>query len=147
MISLSYNGRYVLFMIYGILSHVIIIVHLLWIVFLVAGSYWGIRRRPVMMIHGTGLVFALISQVFGWHCPITLLQLWLQKQHSAAQAYPCSFIAYYAEKLVYIDLSPRIISALTLAPLGVTTCIYWRVYKKTAARSLLSLADKYAQRK
>ncbi len=118
-------------MIYGILADVVIIVHLLWILFLIAGSYWGSRHRPVMIIHGAGLVFALISQLVGWYCPLTILEVWLQGKRNAAQAYPGSFIAHYAEKLVYIDLSPGIIFALTLALVGITIGNYWRVFRKT----------------
>ncbi len=118
-------------MIYGILADTVIIVHFLWILFLITGSYWGSRHRPVMMIHGAGLVFALISQLFGWYCPLTLLEVWLQKKRNTAQAYPGSFIAHYAEKLVYIDLSPRVIFALTLALVGVTIWTYRRAFRKT----------------
>ncbi len=117
-------------MIYGILADVIIIVHLLWILFLIAGSYWGSRHRLVMMIHWAGLVFALISQLFGWYCPLTILEVWLQEKRNAAQTYPGSFIAHYAEKLVYIDLSPGIIFALTIVLVGVTILVYSRVFRK-----------------
>ncbi len=120
-------------MIYRILADVVIIVHLLWILFLIAGPYWGSRHRPVMMIHGAGLVFALISQLFGWYCPLTILEVWLQEKRNAEQSYPGSFIAHYAKKLVYVDLSADIIFALTLALVGVTILTYWRAVRKTVS--------------
>ena len=117
-------------MIYGILAHVVIIVHFFWILFLIGGAYWGLRYRPVMMIHGTGLAFALISQLCGWYCPLTLLEVWLREKQNTALAYPGSFIAHYAERLVYIDLPHGIILALTLALVVSTIWAYRRVFKK-----------------
>jgi Protein of Unknown function (DUF2784) len=120
-------------MIYGIFADVVIIVHLFWILFLIAGAYWGSRYRPVMIIHGAGLIFALVSQRAGWNCPLTVLEVWLREKHNTAQAYPGSFIAHYAEKLVYIDLSPGIVFALTLALVGATLWTYWRVFRRTVS--------------
>ncbi len=120
-------------MIYGILADIVVIVHLFWILFLIAGAFLGKRYRPVMIVHGAGLVFALTSQFFGWYCPLTLLEVRLREQFNASQAYPGSFIAHYAEELVYIDLSPRIIFALTILLVGATVWIYWRALRKTAS--------------
>jgi hypothetical protein len=120
-------------MIYGIFADAVIIVHLFWILFLIAGVYWGSRYRLVMLIHGAGLLFALISQLFGWYCPLTLLEVWLREKHNAAQAYPGSFIAHYAEKLVYIDISPAVIFILTIALVGATVWIYWRGFRKAVS--------------
>jgi hypothetical protein len=54
----------------------------------------------------------------------------MEKQNSA-QAYPGSFIAHYAEKLVYIDVAPAIIFVLTLVLVGVNVWVYRRAFKKT----------------
>ncbi len=117
-------------MLYGILADIVVLVHLLWIVFLIAGAYWGRKLRSVMAVHGAGLVFAVISQAFGWYCPLTHLEVWLRERQNAARGYPGSFIAHYAEKLVYLDVSPGIIFALTLILVGVTVEIYWRAFKR-----------------
>lgn len=118
-----------MFMFYRILADIVIIIHLLWIFFLIAGAYWGRKRRAVMMFHGAGLVFAVLSQVFGWYCPLTHLEVWLAAKQNAARAYPGSFIAHYAEKLVYIDVQPTIIFLLTVVCVGVNAWLYWRVFK------------------
>ncbi len=117
-------------MFYGILADTVVLVHLLWILFLIVGAHWGRKHRPVMVVHGVGLVFAVVSQVFGWYCPLTHLEVWLRKRQNSAQAYHGSFIAHYAEKLVYIDVSPGIILALTLVLVGLTVRIYGRAFKR-----------------
>jgi hypothetical protein len=116
-------------MLYRILADIVIIIHLLWIFFLIAGAYWGRKRRAFMMFHGVGLVFAVLSQVLGWYCPLTYLEVWLAAKQNAAQSYPGSFIAHYAEKLVYIDVPPTIIFLLTIVCVGVNAWLYWRAYK------------------
>ena len=119
-------------MLYGFLANTVTIVHLFWILFLITGAYWA-NIRPVMIIHGAGLAYALISQLFGWYCPLTLLEDWLRGKHNEGQTYPGSFIAHYAEKLVYIDLSPAVVFALTLALVGVSIYIYLRKLRKTVS--------------
>ncbi len=84
----------------------------------------------VMAIHGAGLVFAIVSQIFGWYCPLTHLEVWLAEKQGAARAYPGSFIAHYAEKLVYIDVPPALIFVLTLILITANAWIYGRRISK-----------------
>ena len=117
-------------MFYRVLADIVVSAHLLWIFFLLAGAYLGRKHRPVMLLHGAGLVFAVVSQVFGWYCPLTHLEAWLMEKQHTAQAYPGSFIAHYAKKLVYIDVPPAVIFVLTLVLVCVNGWIYWRAVEK-----------------
>lgn len=117
-------------MLYGILADIVISVHLLWILFLIAGAYWGREHRPVMWFHGGGLAFAMISQVFGWYCPLTHLEVWLREKQNILLTYPGSFISHYTEKLIYVEMSGAIIFALTLVLIGINAWIYWKAYWK-----------------
>ena len=117
-------------MLYRILADIVVVTHLLWILFLIAGAYWGKKSRAVMAVHGAGLAFAVVSQIFGWYCPLTHLEIRLAAKHNSALAYPGSFLAHYAEKLVYINVTPAIIFVFTLVLVGVTVWIYWRAFKK-----------------
>ena len=120
-------------MLSGILADIVVFAHLLWVLFLIAGAYWGRKHRLVRLAQGAGLGFAVISQVFGWYCPLTYLEVWLRKKQAAARDYPGSFIAHYAEKLVYIELSPAIIFVLTLALVGINVLIYKRALTRTGS--------------
>jgi predicted transglutaminase-like protease len=115
---------------YRVLADIVVVTHLFWIFFLIVGAYWGRKHRAVMAVHGAGLVFAVVSQIFGWYCPLTHLEVWLAAKENTALAYPGSFVAHYAEKLVYINVAPAIISVFTLVLVGVTVWIYWRAFKK-----------------
>ncbi len=116
---------------YRVLADVVVFAHFLWIIFLVAGAYWGRKHRAVMIVHGAGLAFAIVSQVLGWYCPLTYLEVWLREKQRASPAYPGSFIAHYVEELVYIEVAPAVIFALTLALISANMWIYWRALKKT----------------
>ncbi len=118
-------------MLYRVLADIVVLVHLLWIIFLIAGAYWGGKYRTVMTVHGAGLVFAVVSQIFGWYCPLTHIEVWLKEKQHPSLAYPGSFIAHYAEKLVYIEVAPVIVFALTLVLVCVNVCIYRNAFKKT----------------
>ncbi len=117
-------------MLYRILADIVVVTHLLWIFFLIVGAYWGRKHRAVMVAHGAGLVFAVVSQIFGWYCPLTHLETRLAAKQNPALAYPGSFLAHYAEKLVYINVAPATIFVLTLVLVGVTAWIYWMAFRK-----------------
>ncbi len=117
-------------MLYRVFADIVVITHLLWIFFLIAGAYWGRKHRAVMAVQGAGLVFAVVSQIFGWYCPLTHLEIWLAAKENTALAYPGSFLAHYAEKLVYINVTPAIIFVFTLVLVGVTAWTYWRAFRK-----------------
>ena len=117
-------------MLYRVLSDVVVLVHLLWIQILIGGAYWGRKKGVVMLAHVAGLVFASTSQIFGWYCPLTLLEVWLREKQGTAQVYPGSFIAHYAEQLVYVDVSPTIIFVLTIVLIIVNVWIYAMACRK-----------------
>lgn len=117
-------------MIYGILADIVVLTHLLWIVFLMTGAYWGRNHRIIMIVHGAGLAYAIALQVFGWYCPLTHLEVWLREKQFGSGAYFSSFIAHYAEKLVYIDVTPEIVFIMTLVLISVNVWIYSEVVKK-----------------
>ena len=105
-------------MIYKILADSVVFIHFLWIVFLIFGALPGVRYRPVKYFHIGGLGFAVVSQIFGWHCPLTYLEVWLRERHGEL-GYGGSFIAYYLERIIYLEVSGTAIFTLT-----VVLCIF-----------------------
>lgn len=128
MLELSGKGNF--FVVYRVLADIVVVTHLLWIFFLITGAYWGRKHRPVMIMHGAGLVFAVVMQVFGWYCPLTHLEVWLRERQGVGESYPGSFIAHYVENLVYLEVTGRMIFMLTLILLAVNGWMYWKAFKK-----------------
>jgi hypothetical protein len=111
-------------MLYKIAADVVVLIHLLWILFLIFGVFVGKKNRFIKILHITGLGFSVIMQIFGWYCPLTHLELWLRKRHDPSLSYSGSFIIHYAEKLIYVELSPPIIFVLTLILVSMSAYLY-----------------------
>ncbi len=109
---------------YKILADFTILLHFLWIVFLIIGGLWGRRRRAVRYVHVGGLGFAFVINLFGLYCPLTYLEVWLRARHSPGAAYAGSFIAHYMEKLIYIPVSQTALLGLTLLLLAFNAWVY-----------------------
>jgi hypothetical protein len=101
-------------MVHKILADLVVLLHFLWIVFLFGGAFWGARNKTARILHLGGLFFALIIQISNWYCPLTYLEVWLRSKHNPGLAYTGSFILFYIEKIVYLDLPRSLILLFTL---------------------------------
>ncbi|MFZ2198025.1 MAG: DUF2784 domain-containing protein [Thermodesulfovibrionales bacterium] len=111
---------------YKILADVVVIIHFLWILFLIFGALPGVRNKAVKIFHISGLVFAFVIQIFGWYCPLTHLEVWLRAKHDPSLAYAGSFIMHYLEGLIYIEIPAQLIFSLTLLLIGFNAWFYLR---------------------
>ncbi len=115
---------------YKIAADLIVFIHFLWILFLIFGFFLGRKYKTFKVVHITGLCFALIIQIFGWYCPLTYIEIWLREKHNPALSYSGSFIIYYVEKIVYIELSRWIIFILTAILVLISLYFYTGVKHK-----------------
>jgi hypothetical protein len=111
---------------YKILADITVLSHFLWIVFLFLGGIWGRQSRLVKTFHLSGLAFALIIQIFDWYCPLTHLEAWLRAKHNPDLAYAGSFIIYYVERIIYLEISRYIVLIVTLLLVTLNVWIYRR---------------------
>ncbi len=122
-------------MIYGILADIAVLVHFLWILFLIFGAFIGVRYTAAKMIHVFGLIFAFIIQITGRYCPLTDLEVWLRSRQAPSLAYKGPFIIHYAEKLIYIDVSRFAITISTIVLCLFNGWFYLRKKKSVSGRS------------
>jgi hypothetical protein len=111
---------------YKILADIVVLIHFLWIIFLIFGALIGVKYKAVKIFHISGLVFAFILQIFDWYCPLTHLEVWLRAKHNPALSYTGSFIVYYLEKVIYLKVSEYLILILTLLLCGFNVWFYLR---------------------
>jgi hypothetical protein len=114
-------------MLVKILSDFIVLVHFLWILFLIFGALLGVRNKTIKYIHLSGLFFAILIQVFGWYCPLTHLEFWLRSRHDPSIGHAGSFIIYYMERLVYLEIPP---TGILLATIGLVAFNLWIYLRK-----------------
>ncbi len=112
-------------MVYKILADAVVLIHFLWILFLVFGAIPGVRRRIIKMFHIAGLAYALVIQTVEWYCPLTHLEVWLKSKYAAGPTYGEPFVVHYIEELVYLDVSRNLIAAFTLVICLVNGWIYF----------------------
>jgi len=111
-----------------ILADIVVLVHFLWIVFLFLGAVWGVKNKVIRVFHLSGLFFAILIQVFGWYCPFTHLEFWLRSKHDPALTYTGSFVIYYVEKVIYLELSQTTIFIFTIIICVYNTLFYFRKF-------------------
>jgi hypothetical protein len=95
-------------MTYKILADFILLIHFLWILFLFFGAYIGARVRVLRILHLSGLAFALITEIFGWYCPLTYLEVWLDRSMTPIGVYRILH-HHYVEKIVYLNFPDLIV--------------------------------------
>ena len=111
---------------YIFLADAVVLAHLLWIVFLFTGAYWGRRHVAAGILHVSGLIYALVIQVFGWYCPLTILEYYLREKASSGGAYAGTFISHYVHKVVYLDVSRTFVFIATLVLIITNLWLYLR---------------------
>ncbi len=121
-------------MILRILADITVLIHLLWILFLIFGAVAGVKYLAIKIIHLSGLAFAFVIMIFGWYCPLTYLEAWLRQQHDPTLSYTGSFIAHHIEKLVYLEMSHSALIVLTILLVGFNIWIYMRKNNRKGER-------------
>lgn len=98
-------------MIYKLLAHFTILLHFVWILFLVFGVFIALKRPKIALVHLAGLLFSFVLNIFGWYCPLTYLENYLRYLHDAKSAYSGPFITNYLERIIYPSLPALYIRA------------------------------------
>jgi hypothetical protein len=108
---------------YRLAADALLLLHFLWIAFLVLGLPLGLylRLHRLRLLHALGLVLALGLQLTNILCPLTVWEEHLRIRQQPAFSYRGSFIMAYIEKLVYPGwVSPNTITSLTALLVGLT---------------------------
>jgi hypothetical protein len=95
-------------MLWRVLADAVLVLHLLFIAFAVAGGLLAWRWRPVMLLHLPVLAWAALLEFEGWICPLTPLENRLRAAGGAA-GYPGGFIEHYLVPWIYpAALTPQL---------------------------------------
>lgn len=103
----------------------VVVLHLLWIVFLILGAIPGSRWTWVKWLHLAALAFSIALQTFSWICPLTHLEAWLRTL-GGAQPYEGTFIRHYVEQVVYAEIPRSALFAGTLIVVALSLWLYLR---------------------
>src|SRR5580692_2697619 len=102
---------------YSVLAVSVLLLHALFILWLVFGALLTRSRPSRRFLHIGSLVWGILTELLPWPCPLTLLENWLEAK-AGVEPYQSGFLLHYLDKLVYPDISA---SMLTIA--GVVICV------------------------
>ena len=117
-------------MIYKLLAYFTILLHFVWIVFLIFGFYFALKKSKIAWFHLAGLLFSLILNIMGWYCPLTYLENYLHYLGDRGSEYGGSFILKYSEYIIYPDLPETYIRIVGIIFVGFYTIFYVYMAKK-----------------
>ncbi|MGV8057909.1 MAG: DUF2784 domain-containing protein [Smithellaceae bacterium] len=85
---------------YNLLANATILLHFLFIVFVVGGGLLVIRWPQVFFVHLPAAVWGTAVEIFGWICPLTPLENYF-RQLAGGTPYRGDFIARYFLPVIY----------------------------------------------
>lgn len=118
-------------MVYVTLARLTLIVHFLFILFVVLGGLFVLRRPKLAWIHLPVFLWGAGILIFSVPCPLTPLEkLFLEQAHYPA--YEGSFIEHYLLSVIYPGGLTRTVQLiLALVVLMINGPIYWYVFGDT----------------
>ena len=121
-------------MIYLILADLLVIVHLLFIIFVLLGGLLLMLRGSLIFVHLPTVIWAAVISFKGGICPLTPLENYLRGVAGTA-GYEQGFVEYYLIPIIYpSNLTSNIQIMLGIFVLLINLCIYCLVYYKRMAK-------------
>jgi len=121
-------------MIYLILADLLVIVHLLFIIFVILGGLLLTLRGSIVFVHLPAVIWASLSSFKGWICPLTPLENYLRSV-AGVDPYEQGFVEYYIIPIIYpSSLTANIQILLGFLVVLINLGIYCLVYYKRIAK-------------
>lgn len=87
-------------MIYWLLANVLLLLHLLFILFVLAGGLLVTRKPGLVWLHLPAVLWGALIEFAGWICPLTPLENRF-RQLSGESGYSGGFVEHYLLPLIY----------------------------------------------
>lgn len=126
-------------MAYGIAAAAVLLLHLAFILFVVAGAGLALRRHWVIALHFPAALWGFLVEAGNLPCPLTYLENWLRMRGGQA-GYGEGFVEHYLLATIYpAGLTRSIQYALAAFVLLVNACLYAAVLRR--ARHHTGMSD------
>jgi len=115
---------------YLLLADAVLVVHALFIAFVLFGGLLVLRRHRLAWLHLPAVAWAVLLEVFGWLCPLTPLELKF-RQLAGSSGYSGGFVEHYLVALIYpAGLTREIQLYLAAGVIILNVIIYRRVWRR-----------------
>ncbi len=116
------------------LATLVVLVHMAFVAFVVAGAVLTLRWPRVAWVHLPAALWGAMIALAGWVCPLTPLENWLRVRGGAA-TYDRGFLEHYLLPLLYpAPLTRGVQIATGVFVVVVNVLVYWRVLHARGAR-------------
>lgn len=119
---------------YVALAVAVLILHTLFIVWIIFGALIT-RNRPILRwLHIASLIWGILTELTAWPCPLTLVENWLEAK-AGIEPYQGGFLLHYLDRLVYPDISVVLLVTVGVLVCAVNLVIYvWQVWSAVHSR-------------
>ncbi len=120
-------------MIYRLLADVLVVVHALFVVFVVLGWLPVLRWPRVAWLHLPAAAWGALIEFAGWYCPLTPLEKWFRVR-GGLDAYEGGFIQHYMLPVLYPPgLTREVQIVLGLIVVAINLAVYARLWRRWLA--------------
>jgi hypothetical protein len=115
-------------MIYRLAADLVVVVHFLFVLFVVFGGALVLSRPRIAWIHVPVALYGALIEFFSWICPLTPLENWLRRRGGEA-GYAGGFVEHYILPILYPGgLTRGVEIVLGVAVLVINGFFYWRLW-------------------
>jgi hypothetical protein len=114
--------------VYSALAVCVLLLHALFIVWVVFGAFVT-RSRPILRwLHIASLLWGILTELTPWPCPLTVLENWLESK-AGVEPYQGGFLLHYMDKLVYPDISATVLTVAGVLVCALNLALYgWQLW-------------------
>lgn len=87
-------------MLYSLVADALLIVHFLFIGFVVLGGLLLLKWRRLVYLHLPAAVWGALIEFYGWRCPLTPWEIYFRRA-AGETGYDMGFIEHYLAPLIY----------------------------------------------
>ena len=114
---------------YGALADAVVVVHFLFVLFVLFGGLLVLRWRRVRWLHLPAAAWGALIEFAGWTCPLTPLEKWLRREGNLG-GYEGGFVEHYILPVLYPQALTRNVQlVLGLIVVLLNLFIYRRVLR------------------
>ena len=118
---------------YRFLADLVLVLHLGFVLFVVAGALFILRWPRLLWIHLPAALWGVLVEWSGWVCPLTPLENWLRTR-GGASGYPGGFVEHYLLPVLYPARLTRTVQiVLGAIVLAVNVIAYALIFARMAA--------------
>ena len=121
----------------SVLADAVVLLHMCFVVFVVAGGLLVLRWRRMAWVHVPCAVWGAWIEFAGWICPLTPLEIWLRRR-AGETGYETGFIEHYLLPVLYpseLTRSTQLVLGTVVVVLNVVLYAWvWRRWGRALVR-------------